>query len=605
MIFFIVPIGEKKTYVSVKSPQKDALEWDTSGWNDLHTSGNYRIIPWNLVEGWSDPDAFLRDVLLAAQQDVVCRTMRVMSMKRFGLEPFSLDPQQPLPPETFEERTEKQSARGLVHKLFYHWCNPMTGNIGNTPRPRPSTSTDQLDALMNWKSKLKTQPAKKVLDEEDRTTIKSLMNTMSKRLEDLADDEMERTRRDQVKTFHNVTEAARAFIGEVTTTIPKYVEKIFALRLAQSDELWKAQREILGAFLKKIAKEDWDALINAPWEKFEYLYPFLNPSLGASGSQPPPPDFIDALVVSAFGTADLEGYKTEPFFEALMAWEEFPPTARCTMLLNAIRKLDDAAQEKKHGHPPRTPQTTRARMSILDLAQLKPDAFEGKPQFASLPSYKVVWAAPPRTHVPEDIELLRTWNRNEYDVTEITYRVYLCPTWAGNSGHTAEALRFWLGALGHAAPPHTARTITCSLFMFWRLFYDKRITPVHTLVDTLEATFNKEVIIGESNHAPKKRQDHPKEKLQDRPSRLLDAFVFTESCVTYVSPTTGQECVDPIYLMQSLCEAMCLDKWPKVVTQCLKLWIMARYEMLKMSGYWAPRWSRSPRMPGRLFQPKL
>ena len=44
---------------------------------------------------------------------------------------------------------------------------------------------------------------------------------------------LDRAGRDQIKLVTNITELARAFIGEVTTTASRRLERIFALKICQ------------------------------------------------------------------------------------------------------------------------------------------------------------------------------------------------------------------------------------------------------------------------------------------------------------------------------------------------------------------------------------
>ena len=90
-----------------------------------------------------------------------------------------------------------------------------------------------------------------------------------------------------------------------------------------------------------------------------------------------------------------------------------------------------------------------------------------------------------------------SWNRDEYAISTKTYRHFLCPLWAGPSGHTAGAMMFCAKSIG--VPGKQAlleselsaaqrATVATGFFTFWRLYFDKRISPCHTLAETFEAT---------------------------------------------------------------------------------------------------------------------
>jgi hypothetical protein len=80
-----------------------------------------------------------------------------------------------------------------------------------------------------------------------------------------------------------------------------------------------------------------------------------------------------------------------------------------------------------------------------------------------------------------------SWNRDEYAIPTKTYRHFLCPLWAGASGHTNGALLFWAAAIGALNKAQTATVVT-GLFTLWRLYYDKRFGANHTLAETFEAS---------------------------------------------------------------------------------------------------------------------
>jgi hypothetical protein len=206
----------------------------------------------------------------------------------------------------------------------------------------------------------------------------------------------------------------------------------------------------------------------------------------------------------------------------------------------------------------------------------------------TLPTYRVEAGAASLMHVPASIPFARAWNRAEYDITEITYRVYCCPTWAGNSGHAAEALQHYISILGAKAPAHTAQTIAASLFIFWRLYYDRRITPVHTLVDTFEATFN--VGVGGADAAEPSDLDAPV-------NASLDAWGFIQR-----SSKTGDRkisSVDPIRLMSLLVQEIGGGKrWPEVSTMLQGQLETGRALATQVGRYVIPRWShgQDPRL---------
>lgn len=569
MIFFIV---DKNTndYECVKQPVAELVDW-----TELHKEGHFKLISWNEVPGWSDPLQLLNGLLGVARQDSVCRWMRHSSMLQLGFEPFTLEGDL-IPTPTLEEKMQGVSVARSLTKAILHWCNPAVGNMPSSPRDRPK-GIEQLLAWRTWSIKNKA-----VLELTTMKAIEELFVRMPGRItEEIGDGEWERERRDQAKLFHNVTEAARAFLGEVTTTIAKRIEKIFALQLCRSGSLLAAQRELLSVYIESLSFEKLLRLVTQDYKNFEYVQFFLKVHLPERLIQQLSKlefaEFVQSLLQSCIVSEfDGEEYSDRPWIAALQFWLRFPPTVRCAMVINLLRKLDDAVVAEEHGRAKihRTAFEDRARMTIGKLP-----ALENPRQ--KLPRYECTMGASPTTHVPEVIPFSRAWNRAEYDITEITYRIYCCPTWAGNSGHTAEALHHYVSFLGPKTPPHAAQTIAASLFVFWRLYYDRRITPVHTLVDTFEATWN--TGIAYANAAETSELDAIR-----APS--TDAWRFVQN-IHHVPGKVSP--VDPIALMTSLVADMAEGyRWPAIAGALKRQLEMERVLATRNGLYVLPMWSR-------------
>lgn len=83
-----------------------------------------------------------------------------------------------------------------------------------------------------------------------------------------------------------------------------------------------------------------------------------------------------------------------------------------------------------------------------------------------------------------------SWNRDEYHKATTTYRTYLMPLWAGSSGHGTGTVNFIVEQLGSEVSEMMPIIVLNGLFSFWRLYYDKRISGVHTLAETLEGSIS-------------------------------------------------------------------------------------------------------------------
>ena len=92
--------------------------------------------------------------------------------------------------------------------------------------------------------------------------------------------------------------------------------------------------------------------------------------------------------------------------------------------------------------------------------------------------------------------LVWSCNRDENHETTITYRKYLMPLWAGPSGHAHGLMSFLINNLELWHIPFSIESqkfrlptvVLTMFFLFWRLYYDKRVSSVHTITETYEAS---------------------------------------------------------------------------------------------------------------------
>ena len=131
-----------------------------------------------------------------------------------------------------------------------------------------------------------------------------------------------------------------------------------------------------------------------------------------------------------------------------------------------------------------------------------------------------------------------SWNRDEYAVPTKTYRHFLCPLWAGASGHTGGALMFWAATIGKELVGPQKAAVTAGLFTVWRLYYDKRISANHTLAETFEGT-------GEPLADSKLQLTIDKADLP-RVGSTDDAFLLIKEC------WARRKFADPILLMHAI-----------------------------------------------------
>src|SRR5450631_1367872 len=64
--------------------------------------------------------------------------------------------------------------------------------------------------------------------------------------------------------------------------------------------------------------------------------------------------------------------------------------------------------------------------------------------------------------------MVYSWNRDEFHDATVTYRGFLCPLWAGPSGHSRENSYIWQERVPQGdVKPQSALAIACGLFVLW------------------------------------------------------------------------------------------------------------------------------------------
>jgi hypothetical protein len=154
----------------------------------------------------------------------------------------------------------------------------------------------------------------------------------------------------------------------------------------------------------------------------------------------------------------------------LEIWHKLPPVIRSAVLVNDIRKtlLASAGQEFN-----------------LRATHLKRGDVYGFGE----PSGTIPLTIEAAQRFRSGWRFVEHWTRDERHPATCSARRLLTPTWAGPSGHVAKNLAFYRMFLPPGAYPASADTsIAAALFAVWRLYYDRRYSPTHTLVETCEGT---------------------------------------------------------------------------------------------------------------------
>lgn len=449
---------------------------------------NVRFISWNEADCCLNEETIVRVVNInmlkravyhaAKQDEAVCGSMIERFRLQYGIDIHAL-----------WDRTD-DPAYHIIGDVFTQWAHPMIGNVVVSSGIRPQTSGDQY--TRNWDS----FPGN-YMTVETKTAIKKLIadslpyDSESGDVSEAGLCRPVKSSRDQVRCCKDMTELARAVIGEITTYATRKLEKIYALELCNSERLLAAQKEFLKCVVlaqsKKIAgnlklQEYFMEADENPIGVTEYIY-FYFPQLAKLKKQDQWIAFI--CLINAYLDGDYEIPYERPKEEkvagiidlCVKGYRNFPPVIRGAMLINAIRKFR------------KPPNRNRYALQVID----EPSGCWG---IVDAPESSFIPTLPKRRaksiHDRQPRILLWNWTRDEMHPVTAGYRKCLMPLWAGPSGHAAGLLDFY-GLylekeyfLFERMPMPIGLVVLPTMFAFWRLYYDKRITAVHTLAETFE-----------------------------------------------------------------------------------------------------------------------
>ncbi len=458
------------------------------------TESNVRFISWNEAD-YQLSDGTIKeiiniDLLKLAVQDAAMQDKDVcgIMIKQFK-EQYSIDIC-----ALWDNLTDP--AYHIIGDVFAQWPHPMIGNMVVSSGIRPQTYEEQY--TKNWGSfpddymTAKTKAVIKELIDESLSHDPESQKASAAGLRRLA-----KSSRDQVRCCKDMTELARAVIGEITTYASKKLEKIYALELCNSDRFLAAQKE----FIKRVvlirsgdriavSPKLQNLFINFsgnPIIATEYFY-FYFPYLAALQKEHQWIAFIHLLngylgsgcEIPCDRPAEKETGKLIDV--CVEEYSKFPPIIRGAMIINAIRKFNKPLGRRRYSF--QIVDESKGRWEIVDA----PDSFF----IPTLPKWMPV---NPDDKVP--LILLWNWTRNEMHPVTAGYRKCLVPLWAGPSGHSAGLLDFYWDYFGTDYFSFEGKLMPASLvilptmFAFWRLYYDKRICAVHTLAETFEGALSR------------------------------------------------------------------------------------------------------------------
>lgn len=392
MIFFMIKGPEEQESYTIPLYSEEEI-----------TAGNIQLISWNEA-CYTKPDGSVvqfqnlnklkETVFLVAESDSLCININHQFMTQYGIDIFAAyaDPAHVFHP--------------VIDHVFEFWAHPMIGNILVSSGMRPQTTEDQF--LHNWWAF-----PKRYMNPETKRRINVMMTNLSSvGLEDLT-----KSSRDQVRICRDMTELARAVMGEISTWATKKLEKIYALELCSSPVLFQVQKQLIKAILTKIQLKD---IFN--FLQTEYIYFYL-PTLEKLDKEMQWSAFVLLLedtIKEKSGLpyvvpTDLNDRQT--IGAACDQFHKIPPTMRCAMFINYIRKAGGS-------------------VAVNRYSLTVPQNFD----FAANQDFLIpctVREAAGKNFIPELVitlkkrALLWSWNRNEKHIATMTYRHYLMPLWAG------------------------------------------------------------------------------------------------------------------------------------------------------------------------------
>ena len=384
----------------------------------------------------------------------------------------------------------------IIGDVFAKWAHPMIGNVVVSSGIRPQTSREQY--ARNWNSFPSDYMTK-----ETKTVIKILIDESL-----LSDSEsgkaspaglhrLARSSRDQVRCCKDMTELARAVIGEITTYATKRLEKIYALELCSSTVFMNAQKQFIVEILKAHSESKdklnlyklFVAASDNPIQCTDYIK-FYFPAL-CSKQMENKKEIQWVAFVKLINTC-VDEYYWIPYHEptdqtikdiiekCVTQFKKLPPVIRVAIIINDIRKFN---------RPP-----NKQRYSLQLANEEKRWEIVKAPDPGFIPTIPKWRPVNPGGRVPQIF--LWNWTRDEMHPVTEGYRKCLIPLWAGPSGHSAGLMDFYCAYLNKDRFDFEGRKLPISLvilptmFVFWRLYYDKRICAVHTLAETFEGALS-------------------------------------------------------------------------------------------------------------------
>lgn len=198
---------------------------------DKITEKNVQIISWNEVDYINSEGvnisinniSLLKEAVFdAARNDALCCDINQQFLSEYKIDIFSI----------YKDPENKYNK--IITNVFASWPHPIIGNVLVSTGIRPQT--EDVQYVKNWESF-----PEKYMTVQTKKCIKYLIDNETK----AGLSKLTKSGRDQVRVCKDMTELARAVMGEISTYATKKLEKIYALELCSSVRLLKAQRQLI------------------------------------------------------------------------------------------------------------------------------------------------------------------------------------------------------------------------------------------------------------------------------------------------------------------------------------------------------------------------
>ncbi len=519
---------------------------------------NMILISWNEVVPYNEFSKLEQAVITEAKIDPMCLDMRKNALAQYGIDPFL---------ENYGNGNLNQTTmKAIRDKVFMQWAHPMIGNIGVSPYVRPEIFHYQY--LENWDNC-------SFIDDTTKQKIKDLFQTLPP---------MDRSARDQVRICYNITELARSIIGEITSNTSRRLDKIFALNLCKSANLKTNQLLLVKKIIPRLGQELKSGFVRVHgFEKSEYLKYYmpdtLKPEMKVRSYAPQWYLYEQLIKIATDGWYQVSStYQPIPLAQKIIAayiedWKKIPDPIRLAILINSFRRFVKVTRNNN-----------QYSMGLVRTKRLKNKKFKSP--------YKIIVAAS-KEHVPEisfnsfDRSFTWSWNRDEYHLSTKTYRHFLMNLWGGPSGHARGNVQFILNQLGMSdlTKDGPIRIIT-GLYAFWRLYYDKRVSGVHTLAESMESS------ITFSGYDQNSKTQYTINQIPAVQS--ADAYQIIVECLKAGKNATKYRYVDPIKVMQTIRKKYYKSTLThQAAYEDLQIQIDTLRKELTDADYSVPQWSKA------------